>query len=311
VDRVIGVDERRYRFDPFYRLAFLVALFRGGFRVCFNPIFSRNVMTDEMVLWSGAKERVGWNEPSPNMTLAARLRGNWAYMKLIRSRHAGVRHETERAKEYLKAIGIRAARYDLRLRVAHQLVRSARTYIVRQAGCRWPIVGLIPGAGSGLKQWAPGNFLSVMDALARRYENALFVVFGSTADRRLIDGDRNRALQGRLLNMSGKLEVSQLPAYMRCCTLVLGNDTGPMHIAIGVGVPTVCVLSGAQYGRFMPYGDRRVHKYLSRRMSCFNCDWKCRYGDYRCVGAVSPKSVVRACSSLLRLREARPDGPHR
>jgi ADP-heptose:LPS heptosyltransferase len=63
--------------------------------------------------------------------------------------------------------------------------------------------------------------------------------------------------------------------------ILISNETGTAHIANAVGTPTVCILGGGHFGRFVPYpvlsGQTSHLKVVYHKMPCYGCDWKCVY----------------------------------
>ena len=63
---------------------------------------------------------------------------------------------------------------------------------------------------------------------------------------------------------------------------LIGNETSAIHIAAAVRTPSVCILGGGHFGRFIPYklekepdGPLPIPVYY--KMTCFNCNWNCIY----------------------------------
>jgi ADP-heptose:LPS heptosyltransferase len=90
---------------------------------------------------------------------------------------------------------------------------------------------------------------------------------------------------------------------------VLANDTGVTHLAAATGTPSVCILGGGHYGRFLPYAalhDRNIAppQTVIHKMDCFGCDWRCIYkiatdAPFPCIANVSVDSVWQATRSII------------
>jgi ADP-heptose:LPS heptosyltransferase len=93
-------------------------------------------------------------------------------------------------------------------------------------------------------------------------------------------------------------------------SLLVGNETGAVHIAASVGTPSVCIAGGGHYGRFVPYPSkidtqRPVPSVVTHRMPCFNCDWNCVYRPASgqpapCVAGIAEEDVWREVERVLR-----------
>lgn len=97
------------------------------------------------------------------------------------------------------------------------------------------------------------------------------------------------------LGRSGELAV--LAALIQQSALYVGNDSGPMHIAALLGLPTVGIFGGGFWPRFVPVGDTSYA--LAGDLPCFGCDWDCPFIDAPCVRLVSVDDVKNAVTSLL------------
>ena len=122
---------------------------------------------------------------------------------------------------------------------------------------------------------------------------------GATADE-LLSGLRHPEAVTSLI---GKLPLADLPALLARASLFLGNDSGPKHIAAGLGVPTVGIHSGTVDVReWGPIGPNAVA--VAREMVCSPCYLSnpedCRRG-LACLRQLLPETVYNACQRLLLL----------
>ena len=109
--------------------------------------------------------------------------------------------------------------------------------LIQHDGCHW---GLICGTeNSPEKRWSVASWRSLIQALLEKYPECQFSLFGTARDAVItaqvaIGFDRKR-----VIDRAGKTEVLGLAKEMKGCTAVIGNDTGGMHLANTMGVPTV------------------------------------------------------------------------
>jgi len=101
----------------------------------------------------------------------------------------------------------------------------------------------------------------------------------------------------RTRDLRGKTSLEALAGEIVHADLFLGVDTGPAHLALALGVPTVVILGGGDYGRFFPYGKAKV---VLQRMDCFQCHWVCRYDRALCLHDITPAAVVREVLEALK-----------
>jgi ADP-heptose:LPS heptosyltransferase len=93
----------------------------------------------------------------------------------------------------------------------------------------------------------------------------------------------------------------------------VGNETSATHIAVAVGTPSICLLGGGHFGRFVPYPDGvggTIPVPVHHAMDCFGCDWHCtqphRDGDPApCIAAIAVDSVVREALNQMTQEDSR------
>ncbi|HSV30163.1 MAG TPA: glycosyltransferase family 9 protein, partial [Candidatus Omnitrophota bacterium] len=99
----------------------------------------------------------------------------------------------------------------------------------------------------------------------------------------------------------------ELIDVLKHAACVVTNDTGPGHLALGVGAPTVLFAGGGHYGTFVPYPEQiRPAKavFLSREMDCYHCLWRCpkrasRDDAFPCVADITVGEAWDAVRGIL------------
>ena len=163
-----------------------------------------------------------------------------------------------------------------------------------------PLVAIHPGAGAEVKLWSVEGWARVGNDLRQRFQ-ARIVLTGSAAEQQLCAEIAAR-LDEPPINLAGRTSLDELAAVYRGCQLVLGPDSGPLHLAVAVGTPTVHLFGPADPAQFGPWGDERRHRVLVSPMACAPCrvlDWA-DLENHPCVTRLSAEAVVRAAVELLR-----------
>jgi ADP-heptose:LPS heptosyltransferase len=112
------------------------------------------------------------------------------------------------------------------------------------------LVAIHPGSGSAVKLWPARRWSAVADALAARLD-ARVVVTGSAAEAGLVR-ELVAGMQTPAVGAAAALDWAGLAALYARCELVLGVDSGPLHLAAAVGVPTVHLFGPTDPARFGP-----------------------------------------------------------
>jgi ADP-heptose:LPS heptosyltransferase len=171
-----------------------------------------------------------------------------------------------------------------------------------------PIVCVHPGAGDKLRQWPPDHFAELIDLFAER-EQVNVALIGGCNDKG-IAAQVLRAVRHRwaVVDLVGELSLADVPNFLLRCALFVGNNSGPHHLAAGLGVPTVGIHSAVVDAReWGPVGPNAIA--LRREMKCGPCylgnPEHCRR-NVACLTGLRPGEVYAACKRLLTIRAADP-----
>jgi hypothetical protein len=104
-----------------------------------------------------------------------------------------------------------------------------------------------------------------------------------------------------VVSIAGKTSLIELTGLLRACALYIGNDSGPKHIAAGLGVPTLGIHSGVVDAvEWAPLGGRAMA--LRRNMTCAPC-YLANAEDcpraLACLRFLEPAFVYQAAQALL------------
>ncbi|MFQ6058250.1 MAG: glycosyltransferase family 9 protein, partial [Anaerolineae bacterium] len=166
------------------------------------------------------------------------------------------------------------------------------------------LVGLHPGAGAPVKLWRPEAFAQVADALAREH-GARILITGSAAEVPLARAIAQRMTASPII-AAGQTSLGQLAALLARCRLVIGVDSGPMHLAVAQDVPTVHLYGPVDHRTFGPWGDPARHRVVLSDLSCIPCN-RLDYAphelaDHPCVRSITVPQVLEAANALLKNR---------
>jgi len=299
INKVISLNYQKYKRNIFYKLFFLIKIANEKFEIILYPTYSRERIGDEIVLWSNASEKIGWNTQSLSMTPKENNRGNKIYTNLIKSNFSIYEHELKRNKEFLAHLGIEVRDFSPINYYGEKEEAKIEQLIEKFGINKNQIIVIIPGALKQYRQWAAFNWKNLMSEIIKITESPKFLIVGSKNDENIIQIDDKQFLNNYIINLCGKLALNELPPLFKKSTFVIGNETGPMHIAIASGVKTIAILGGGHFSCFMPYGNKVKNKFIYKKMDCFQCDWQCIYPEKRCVTEITTKEVFDEVKKLL------------
>jgi len=164
-----------------------------------------------------------------------------------------------------------------------------------------PVVAIHPGAGSGVKRWRPEAWAHVADALVEKY-SARILLTGS-AD----EADLTWAVAARMRHpadvLAGQTNLTELAATLALATVVIGSDSGPLHLAVAVGTPTVHLYGPADARLYGPWGNPATHPVLTSNWPCLPCNRldypRSEWAMHPCVHDIREDQVLSTVEALL------------
>ena len=171
-----------------------------------------------------------------------------------------------------------------------------------------PLVVLHPGANDARRRWPLERLAEVGSELARK--GARLAVVGTAAEQPL--ADRLLAtLEGDVADLTGRLGLGGLAGLLEQATLLVGNDSGPRHLAAAVGTATVAVYWCVSVGSYGPLYRARHRAPTAWRLHCPVCGGNglkqdCRSSHHASLVAdVTVDEVLAEALDLLATETAR------
>ena len=158
------------------------------------------------------------------------------------------------------------------------------------------IVAICPGAEYGpAKRWPVESFLAVAKHFAAKHR-AKIVLLGAAGDAPLA-----AELAVHLANVEnrvGKTTLAEFMAALASANLVLCNDSGAMHVASVLGVPTVAIFGSTEPELTGPLGKRT--RVLRHHVPCSPCFLRVCPIDFACMKSIVPEKVIAEAEALLK-----------
>jgi heptosyltransferase-2 len=119
-----------------------------------------------------------------------------------------------------------------------------------------PWIGLMPGAARGAAKRWPADYFAALGQTLKKSLKCNLVLFGSSADTELCA--RIAASIGNVINLAGKTSLPELAAFMSLCSVVIGNDSGGVHLAAAAGAAVIVIFGMTDPAKTKPLGRRVV-----------------------------------------------------
>jgi lipopolysaccharide heptosyltransferase I len=295
LDELITVDTHAWRANWWMGLrhAWYVTrhLRRAGFELCID--FQGLLKSALFAYVSGAPWRLGFPRQmcrEPLSVLFTNLHGPVVDPHL---------HVVDQLLELLKPLGVATTerRFTIPLTEADEHF-GERVWRELRLSSDVPVVVLYPGAAWETKRWGEQNFARLNDALIRRYQVRTLLTWGPGEELLVQRVARATAYMPAIAPATTLL---QLAALLARCRAFVGGDTGPLHLAAAMGIPTVALFGPSNPQRNGPYGPG--HVVLQHKLPCSNC-YQRTCDHWECLPGIEVDTVVKAVGSLLEK-----DGP--
>lgn len=241
----------------------------------------RSLRTIFLMPWLNATKKLYFKKPYLRRALAMTFK--------VKGLIHGSKRMLERYIEPLEPLGVR---YDNQ---GPELFTSTNA---PSSGTQW--VGVIPSAQWPGKRWAPEHFRRVLELLLQKTSEN-FLIFGGPADTFCEDLVRGLP-QDRVRNSQGRLSLSEVFDAFTSVKLCIANDTGLMHVADAMKIPSVLIFgpTNADMG-CLPFDPRTV--ILEHELWCRPCSKNgqapCIRKKRWCLELTTPQMVVDQTIQLL------------
>ncbi len=156
------------------------------------------------------------------------------------------------------------------------------------------LLGIFPGAAHPTKIYPAGQWRDFIAMVKDRYQVWLL---GSNEESALAESIA-AGYPSEVANLCGNFGFIELAQVMSGCDLIISGDSGPMHLAAGLGIPQIAIF-GATHPRlgFAPMNDQAT--VLSLDLDCQPCSLhgsqRCPLGHFNCMKQLSPQLLAAHC----------------
>lgn len=197
-------------------------------------------------------------------------------------------HAIERNLQFCDLIGIPRSAIQTHLEIEKKSENSISDFMGNNQESWWMIH---PGASRSKKQWGSENYALLARRILER-DSGILILSGSLAEKEICDEIQRRVGMGhRIRNFAGKLRLDELAAFFKKAKLLISGDTGPYHIAMAVGTPTLTLFAPWDEGSSPqingPYFNLERHRIIATQ----------NMGDP--ISSISVDQVFKSCQDLL------------
>ena len=249
-------------------------------------------------LWlAGIKKRVGYNYKNRGYFLTAEIKLPGYEDKHIVEYYNGL----------LELLEIKPKYNHLELYLNEEDKRYVEdVFTYQNIGHQNPVIVIAPGGGASwgvdakLKRWPEENFILLVDKLVEKYK-ATVIIVGDLNEKDLLI---NLKTDKNIINLTGQTSLGQLAAVINKSDLFIGNDGGPLHIAVALGKKTVSFFGPVDPKVYGPYpAEESRHIVFKKTLKCSPCYRKFRLNpcqrNRECLERINVDEVIDGVGRLL------------
>jgi len=244
-----------------------------------------------VTFFAGIRRRIGYGR-------------NFRFLLTDRIKHTkqlGQKHELEYALDLVRYLGIEPKDKTLFMAIKPESEAWVEE-LFKQQGIKKTdrLLAIHPAASCPSKIWPNERFADVATRLIERYGFRVLVIAGPK-DLALA-GSVIKHMHHPVINLAGRISVSQLASVLKRCNLFISNDSGPVHIAAALGTPVISIFGRNQKGlsptRWGPTGKK--DKILHKEVGCIECLAHNCTKEFACLKAITVDDVIKAADSILK-----------
>jgi heptosyltransferase-2 len=263
---------------------------RFDLAIVLHPVNRAHLLT----FFAGIPRRIGYDRKF-GVLLTDRIR---------HTKQLGQKHELEYNLDLVRYLGIQPQDKNLFMPIKPESEEWVEA-LFKQEGINKShrLLAIHPGASCISRIWPADRYARVADRLVESKGFKIFILAGpQTLDLKAAE-DVIKYMHHPVINLAGKISLSQLASLLKRCKLLISTDTGPMHIASAVGTPQVVIFGRNQPGlsplRWGP--TSKTHRILHKEVGCIECLAHNCVKDFACLKAVTVDDVVNTVDLILKL----------
>jgi len=285
VDEVIVFDKKKRHKGFFGLLSLAFAIRRKKFD--WAVILHATNSVNSVVFLSGIPLRAGW---------ARKMR--WLLNKpLPYAKNKGEMHERDYNLEVLKVLGVPVVTRDVSVHASKTAEENMKQRLIESGVSENDLlVGIHPLSSCPSKMWPRARFETLALRLIQDYGAKIVVIGGEKLSFSL-----EPSVQDMVINFSGLISIDELVALIPHCRVLVSNDSGPVHIAAGVGIPCVVIFGRKQKGlsprRWGPLGEH--DKVIIKDAGCVECLAHRCTREFLCLRSIPVEEVLITVKPFL------------
>ncbi|MDP2755465.1 MAG: glycosyltransferase family 9 protein [Nitrospirota bacterium] len=253
-----------------------------NFDLAIDPFLTYEFKQAFMTYLSGAKYRIGFEEAGREIFF--NVRGPITLPE---------KNMVEHLLDLSEKIGAKREGCEPEIFLTEEEKKWASSFLSERGLTAAIKVAIHPGAFYPSQRWPAVRFGKIAKRIIKECRVKVFL-FGDKGEELLlktvqdITGDRTEIFRG--------LRLRQFMALLNHCNLLICNNSGPLHIASALRIPTVSIMGPTVTPSWLPWGKN--HIVIRKELPCSPCN-KAECEDHSCMGLITVEEVMDAVKSQV------------
>jgi heptosyltransferase III len=244
-----------------------------------------NPRTAFVTYWSRAKYRVGYNFRNRK----------YAYNTIVESQRETI-HNVEFNFNALRKIGIPITSDKLEFFITDYEKELADEYIKKSGIGGKEIFGNLISGGWESKKYKTNDFIELIKKIREKFDENILLFWG--VERERIECETIKNGTGDYVYISPKTTLKYSSALMRKCKIIIGNDSGLLHLAVASGVPVLGIYGPTNPVSQGPHGGINM-VVRNESLDCLSCNLlDCKIGNI-CMTELPKEKIIEKIDMLL------------
>ncbi len=244
-----------------------------------------NPRSASVTFFSKAKYRIGYNYRNRK----------YAYNKVVEGRPHSI-HNVEYNLDAIKGIDIPIVSDKLEFFINDSNKSFAEDFVKRNGINEKDILGILISGGWKTKKYKDKDFSELIKIIREKYNVNFLLIWGIDAERKECETIKNNT--GDYVYISPETDLKYSSALMRKCKVIIGNDSGLLHLAVASGVPVLGIYGPTNPVSQGPYGEKNI-VVRNENLECLNCNLlECKIGNI-CMTELPKDKIIEKLNLLL------------
>lgn len=243
-----------------------------------------NPRSAQITFLSGVKYRVGFA-----------YRGRKYAYNLLGTSEKGEHHSAEHNLELLKPINVPVTSKNVSYHVRDLDRFFADDFFNSNFNSNELVFGIIPAGSWDSKRCTKNKWLEISNSLIQKFGCKILIIWGpgDESDSEYLQNN----LDGNSI-LAPKSTLLQMAALISKCNAIISNDSGPMHIAAAIGIPTIGLFGPTNPRGHRPYSPKSDYV-IKNDIECICCDKLICPLNHECMTQLPASEVVSKLEKIL------------